>query len=231
MKKTKGTLIVIDGTDGSGKATQVGLLIARLKKEGHKVEMLDFPDYYKNFFGKFVGECLSDPKYQFVNLDPKIASVLYAADRWESKKKIEALLSKGYIIVSNRYVSSNQIHQAGKIKTPKERKDFLQWLDTMEYKVFGIPRPDIVLYLSLPISISQKLMEARNGKGTRAYLNRKTDVHESSPEFLENSRKSAVKLIKELNNFVEIKCAPKKELLPIEAVHELVYTEVKKIIR
>ena len=84
MKKLKGKLIVIDGTDGSGKATQVDLLTKRLKKEGYKVKNVDFPEYYKNFFGKFIGHCLTEQYYNFVGVHPKIASTLYAADRWES---------------------------------------------------------------------------------------------------------------------------------------------------
>ncbi len=230
MKK-KGTFIVIDGTDGSGKATQVELLMNRLIQEGHSVRMVDFPEYYKNFFGHFVGECLSDPKYQFLHLHPKIASVLYAADRFESKEKIEMWLKKGYTVIANRYVSSNQIHQAGKISNNLERKEFLRWLDDMEFRVFGIPRPSIVIYLSLPIPLTQKLLAAREAKGARAYLNRKTDVHEDSPEFLENSRKSALKLVKELNNFIQIDCSKKNEILSREDIHEKVYAVVMPLVR
>ena len=85
----RGKLIVIDGTDGSGKATQTNLLIRHLKKDGRKVKVVDFPEYYSNFFGKFIGHCLSEQYYNFVKIHPKIASVLYAADRFESKDKIE----------------------------------------------------------------------------------------------------------------------------------------------
>ncbi len=107
----RGKLIVIDGTDGSGKATQVELLVKRLKQEGKKVKVVDFPEYYSNFFGKFIGHCLSEQYYNFVGVHPKIASVLYAADRFESKDKIEKWLKEGNTVVANRYASSNQIHQ------------------------------------------------------------------------------------------------------------------------
>ncbi len=153
MKKKKGKLIVIDGTDGSGKATQVALLTKRLKKDGYTIKNVDFPEYYKNFFGKFIGHCLSEQYYNFVKVHPKIASVLYAGDRFESKEQIEKWLKSGYIVLANRYVSANQIHQGGKIKSAKKRADFIKWLDEMEYKVFKIPRPDVVFYLDLPISI------------------------------------------------------------------------------
>src|SRR3989344_4098749 len=178
--KRKGKLIVIDGIDGSGKATQVKLLAERLKKEGRTIKIVDFPEYYKNFFGDFIGHCLSEQYYKFLNVHPKIASVLYAADRWESKDEMESWLEKGYVIIANRYVSANQIHQGGKINNSKKRNNFMKWLNDMEYEVFGIPRPDITLYLDLPTTIVLRLLKKReSSKMKRAYLKKKKDVHEA----------------------------------------------------
>ena len=231
QKKYKGKLIVIDGTDGSGKATQVDLLSKRLKEEGYTVKIVDFPEYYKNFFGEFIGHCLSEQYYNFLHVHPKIASVLYAADRSESKDEMIEWLSKGYIVIANRYVSANQIHQGGKTKSTKKRNDFMKWLDKMEYEVFGIPRPDMTLYLSLPISIIMKLIEERNSsKMHRAYLKKGKDVHEADIDFLVNSRKSALKLEKEVPNFVKIECSDKKGILSRESIHMMIYEKVKKII-
>jgi len=231
-EKYKGKLIVIDGTDGSGKATQVALLTKRLKKEGHVVKVVDFPEYYKNFFGAFVGHCLSQQYYNFLNVHPKIASVLYAADRWESNEEMRDWLKKGYVVIANRYVSANQIHQGGKTKDAKRRDDFLKWLDKMEYEVFGIPRPDLTLYLSLPINIVLQLLKERDsGKMKRAYLKRGKDVHEADENFLINSRKSALKLEKEIPNFIKIECAEKGKILSREKIHEMVYEKVKKVLK
>ncbi|MFA6258971.1 MAG: thymidylate kinase, partial [Candidatus Paceibacterota bacterium] len=135
LNNKKGKLIVIDGTDGSGKATQIKLLEKRLKKEGKKVKVLDFPEYYKNFFGAFIGHCLSEQYYNWTKIHPKIASIAYAADRWESSENIRKWLKEGYIVLSNRYVSANQIHQGGKVKSAKKRANFIKWLDEMEYGV------------------------------------------------------------------------------------------------
>jgi len=228
--KSRGTFIVIDGTDGSGKATQVELLAKRLKKEGKTVKVVDFPEYEKNFFGSFIGHCLTEQFYNFSHLHPKIASVLYAADRFESKDEIESWLKKGYVVLANRYVSANQIHQGGKITNTKKRKDFLKWLDQMEYGVFKIPKPDIVLYLSVPLAVSQKLMKERDKQSSRGYKGKKKDVHEDDPVHLENARISAMKLVKELNNFVKIDCAPDGEILPRESIHDMVYKQARKII-
>ncbi len=228
----KGKLIVIDGTDGSGKATQVAYLTEHLKKDGYKVKIVDFPEYYKNFFGKFIGHCLSEQYYNFLNTHPKIVSVLFAADRWESSKEMREWLDKGYIIIANRYVSANQIHQGGKVKSAKKRADFIKWLNQMEYEVFGLPRPDLTFYLSLPIKIVLELLKKRDSsKMKRAYLKKKKDVHESDINFLINSRKSALKLEKEIPNFKKIECSEKGKILSREQVHEMVYKEVKKILK
>src|SRR5690606_40209480 len=118
---------------------------------------------------------------------------VYAADRFESKKKMHEWLSKGYVIVANRYVSANQIHQGGKIVDARKRKDFLSWLDEMEHEVFGIPRPDMVVYLSLPLELSRRLIAERDKKSKRGYKGKNVDVHENDPKHLDNARKSALK--------------------------------------
>ena len=224
----KGKLIVIDGTDGSGKATQVALLVKHLKREGYKIKVVDFPEYYKNFFGKFIGHCLSEQYYNFLNVHPKIVSVLFAADRWESSEEMRNWLKEGYIVIANRYVSANQIHQGGKTKDVKRRNDFLKWLDQMEYEVFKIPRPDLTLYLSLPIDITLKLLKDRDSsKMKREYLKKKKDVHEADVNFLINSRQSALKLVKEVPNFIKIECSEKGKILFREQIHEMVYESVK----
>lgn len=231
MRNKKGKFIVIDGTDGSGKATQVALLSVRLRKEGYIVKNVDFPEYYKNFFGKFIGHCLSEQYYNFVKVHPKIASVLYACDRFESKDDIEGWLKKGYVVIANRYVSANQIHQGGKIKSPKKRTEFIKWLDEMEYKVFKIPKPDVVFYLDLPIEISKNLIKERNQKSLRNYLGSKKDVHEKDLDFLENSRKSALWLAKTQKYYKKVDCAGKKGIRTREDIHEEVYKKVKILVK
>jgi dTMP kinase len=227
----KGKLIVIDGTDGSGKTTQIKFLYRQLKKEGHMVKLLDFPEYYKNFFGKFIGHCLSEQYYNWINIHPKIASIAYAADRWESSEKIKNWLKKGYIILADRYVSANQIHQGGKIKNAKKRNDFIKWLDEMEYKVFKIPRPDAVFYLNMPINMILKLIRERNKENKRNYLGNKKDVHEKDVNFLKNSQKTALWLAKTQKGWIKIECVKNNVLNTRENINEEICEKVKKIIK
>lgn len=227
----KGKLIVIDGTDGSGKSTQIALLIKRLKKDGRKVKIVDFPEYYSNFFGKFIGHCLSEQYYNWINIHPKIASIAYAADRWESSNKIQKWLDGGYIVLANRYVSANQIHQGGKIKNTKKREAFIKWLDEMEYKTFKIPKPDVVFYLNLPMGIILKLIKERNKKKHRAYVGKKKDIVEGNIPYLTNSQKTALWLAKTQKNWIKIECVKDGKLNTRENIHEEIYEKTKKIIK
>jgi dTMP kinase len=226
----KGKLIVIDGTDGSGKATQVELLLKRLKKDGRKVEVVDFPEYYKNFFGGFIAHCLSEQYYNWLGVHPKIASIAYAADRWESSEKIKNWLKKGIIVVANRYTSANQIHQGGKIASARKRKAFIEWLDKMEYEVFKISKPDVTFYLSLPPEVSLRLMKERDKSGNRKYLGKKKDVYEKDAQFLINSRKSALWLAKTQKSWIKIDCMKGRDIDTRENIHEKIYEKVKKIL-
>ncbi len=227
----KGKLIVIDGTDGSGKATQVELLKTRLVKEGHKVKVVDFPEYSQNFFGEFIGRCLTYQYYNWINVHPKIASIAYAADRWESSHQIKDWLARGCVVIANRYATANQIHQGGKISNTAKRIEFIKWLDEMEYKVFKIPRPDIIFYLSVPMSFTLRLIKERNKKSFRAYLEKKKDIVEGNIPYLRNSSKTALWLADTQKGWVKIDCVKKNVLDTRENIHEEIYAKVKRIIK
>lgn len=228
--KRRGKLIVIDGTDGVGKATQTKLLVARLKKEGHKVETLDFPQYYKNFFGYFIGAMLTGKYGDFLHIDPYIASVMYAADRFESKEKLEKWLSQGRVVILDRYVSANQLHQGGKIKDAKKRRAFLKWLDEMEHGVFKLPRPDLIVYLHLPMKEVLRLLKNKDRDGKKRYAYKGKDIVEGDPAYLEAAQKSALKLIQEKGNWQKIECGDKNGILGREEISALIYKIVSKVI-
>ena len=226
-----GKLIVIDGTDGSGKATQVAHIKERLVKEGHQVESLDFPRYYDNFFGKFIGEALKGDYGNWAEIHPKIASVIYAADRNESSDQIKNWLAQGHIVILDRYVSSNQIHQGGKIDDMNERREFMQWLDTMEHETFNIPRPDAILYLDVSVKITQELLVKKGNQESKKYLDGQGDQHENNIEHLEAARESGLKMIAENNNWIRINCSENGSILPIETIHEIIYEKVQEVLK
>ena len=227
----KGKLIVIDGIDGSGKATQAKLLAKRLRVAGVKVKTIDFPRYYNNFFGQLIGEYLSGAYGDFIQTDPRVASVLYAADRFESSAKIHQWLAQGYAVIADRYASANQIHQGGKIADVKERKEFLDWLDTMEHRVFKIPRPDLVIYLDVPFEVSKQWLEQKIAQRSKKYLKGRKDVAEDNLLHLKNSRESALSLEKQSKNWMRIECCQGIVCLLPEEVHERVFELVARRLR
>lgn len=226
----KGKFIVIDGIDGSGKATQVKLLEGRLKKNKIKVKTIDFPRYYNNFFGKLIGNYLSGTYGDFIKVDPRLASVLYAADRFESSGQISKWLDDGYVVIADRYVSANQIHQGGKIDNRKERKEFLQWLEKMEYGVFKLPKPDLVIYLDVPFEVSRQWLEKKVLLRKKKYLKGKKDVAEDNLLHLKVSRESALELYKENKNWYKIECCKKTVCLTPEEIHEMVYGILERVV-
>lgn len=224
----RGKLIVIDGSDGSGKATQVALLAKRLKAVKVPIKTIDFPRYYDNFFGQLLGEALSGAHGDFIGVNPRIASVLYAADRFESSKTIEKWLNEGYIVLADRYVSANQIHQGGKVSDPVKRKEFLDWLDTMEHKVFAIPRPDLTIFLDVPFEVSKQWLEKKFLARKKKYLKGRRDVAEDNLMYLKNSREAAIGLAQGRKNWDKVECCTNMVCMPVEAVHERVFEIVKK---
>lgn len=227
----KGKLIVIDGIDGSGKATQVKILKQRLLKERFKVKTIDFPRYESNFFGSLIGEYLSGLHGDFIAMDSKIASILYAADRFESSAQIKKWLDAGFVVLADRYATANQIHQGGKIDDLKKRKEFLAWLYKMEYGVFGIPKPDQVIYLDVPFEVSKMWLMNKVAKRKKKYLNGRKDVAEDNLIHLKNSRNSALLLTKENKNWTKIECCKGNLCMSPEQVGEEVYKIVNKKIK
>lgn len=221
----KGKLIVIDGLDGSGKATQTKLLIKRLKKEGYKTAVADFPQYYTTFFGKMVGRYLSGEFGTAKQVSPYLASVLFAADRWQAKEKMRQWLSEGRMVVSNRYVSANQIHQAAKIRGKREKEKFLRWLEEMEFKVFGIPRPNLILFLHVPYQVGQRLVVK---KGVRKYIGGvKKDIHEASKSHLSAAQQQVFQLVKKQAGWQRVDCLENGRLLSRQEIAEKVWRVVR----
>jgi dTMP kinase len=233
MKKGKkrGKIVVIDGIDGSGKKTQTELLVKKFKREKQKVVRIDFPQYENNFFGKLLKEVLGNEKYNFLNIDPVIASVLYAADRWESKQKLNKYLDEGYLVILDRYVSSNQIHQGGKFERHKQgqidRKKFMDWLDEMEHKTFAIPRPHKIYYLSLELDTVRNLMLQRAKKEKH-----RVDVVDGNVEHLRKSRDSAILLSDEHPKMELILCDDGKGgIRTIEEINKEIFDKIKKLLK
>jgi dTMP kinase len=222
----KGKFIVLDGNDGSGKATQSKLLASRLSEAGTSCTMLDFPAYDRNFFGAFIGECLAGTHGDFLHMDPKIASTLYALDRYESSESIRKDLSDGNVIIADRFSSSNQIHQGGKISDEKERIAFLEWLDKMEHEVMGVPRPDLIIYLRVPVETSLKLLLEKRAAKNQLLGAGVRDTVEEDRTYLERSHETANWLASHQKNWRVVDCESEGGIRSIESIQD----EIRQIV-
>jgi len=223
-KMTKGKLVVIEGTDGSGKATQLKLLIEFLKRNETNFETFDFPQYEKTFFGKFVGRFLNGEFGHFSRINPYLAMFPFAGDRWQVKEKLWKAINAGKLVLCNRY-SPSDIYQAVKVK-PKEQSEFLSWTDQLEHEVFAIPRPDLVIVLYVPFIFAQKLIELKN---KRSYLNGKDkDQYEEDIKYLERVEKMYLLMIKKNKHWVKIDCVKNGKILSPEVIHQKILGILRK---
>lgn len=215
-----GILIAIDGVDSSGKQTQTELLYDRLKNDGKKVRMISFPAYDKNS-SVLVKEYLSgDYGKNPEDVNAYAASVLFAADRFSTfRKDWKRDYDDGVIIIADRYVSSNMIHQAGKFSSQSEKDEFLNWLEDLEFNKFELPVPDVTFFLDMPTEYGVKLMENRNNKITGE---EEKDIHESDKNHLESSYKNAF-YVADKFGWEKISCVKNSEIKTIDAINDEIY--------
>ncbi len=150
--------IAFEGSDGAGKATQTDMLATFLEEQGKKVARVSFPRYNQTLGGTLLHEVLKGERsdgYGFSKTDPYVASLLYAMDRKESQTYLEELIKNNDVVIFDRYVESNLLHQGGKFKETEERLHFARWLFQLEYDLLQLPKPGIVLYLTIPFWLSR----------------------------------------------------------------------------
>ena len=215
-----GKLIVIEGTDGSGKSTQFKLLTERVAREGHEFQRLVFPQYQEEssalirmYLGGQFGTKPSD-------VNAYAASAFYAVDRYASYKKVWGQwYENGGLVLSDRYATSNAVHQAS--KEPEEKQaEFLQWLYEFEYEKLGLPAPDLVIYLDVPTDFTEKMMRSRE-----AATNTHADIHEQDLQYLATCRRTG-KAAARFYNWTVIDCVRDGAMRSIEDIHEEIYRHV-----
>jgi dTMP kinase len=214
----RGKFFVIDGTDGSGKATQTKLLIERMRREGLAMETISFPRY-DTPTGKEVRAFL-DGKYGPSSLvEPRFASKFYADDRKAAAEEIRTWLEAGRNVIADRYVASNMAHQGCKFADAAERQAFFAWDNELEFVQNGLPRPDSNIILHVPAEVAQGLAAARG----------KLDGNEADLPYLKKAEQVYLEIAGSFPNFKLIECIKEGKLMSIPEIHELVWTEVKNL--
>lgn len=215
-----GKLIVIEGTDGSGKSTQFELLSKRMETEGKAFHRLRFPRYEQDssaLIRMYLGGAFgTDPNA----VSPYAASTFYAVDRYASfVQDWKDYYENGGVLLADRYTTSNAVHQGGKLPV-EEQEDFFHWLEDLEYVKMGLPRPDLVLFLDMPIELTRQLMRKRE-----ASTNTHADIHEQDLDYLTHCR-AAARQAAQSCGWRTVSCARDQQLRSIEDIHEEIWSTV-----
>lgn len=217
-----GTLFVIEGVDGSGKATQTDLLYQALQKQDKPVRKVSFPNYdspSSSLIKMYLnGEFGSDPQ----SVNAFATSVFFAVDRFASfRKDWQPFYENGGIIIADRYVTSNLVHQAGKIAEAAEKERYIHWLFDLEYNIFGLPRPDCVIFLDMPPAYSLRLRQQRNALKQGL----EQDIHEADQYYLQQAYENATAIAQQ-QQWHRISCVADDQIRSIEEIH----TEIMELI-
>ncbi len=222
-----GRVIVIEGTDSSGKETQTKRLFERLEIDGVKIKKLSFPNYespacepVKMYLAGAFGDKVLD-------INPYPVSTMFAIDRYASyKMEWENFYKNEGVVITDRYTTSNMVHQASKIENKEKKEEYLNWLEDLEYKKMNIPAPDLVIFLNMPTEMAVKLMAERKNKITGG---KKKDIHEQDTDYLKKSYENACEIARKYE-WKEIKCVDDGRLKTIEEIGEEIYSIVRDII-
>lgn len=218
------SFVVIEGLDGSGKSTQIKLLKEYFKNNSIEFEFLHFPITDSPIFGELVASFLRGDLGALEQVNPYVVALLYAGDRKNSASQIEKWQKEKKLVLTDRYVYSNIAYQCAKLADEKEKEKLYNWIFEMEYNYFGIPKPDINIFLDVPFEFTRnKLQEQRIGD-ERDYLKGKTDIHEENLDFQLSVKETYLKAVERDKNFVSLKCYNQDDIIlpPIEILDKII---------
>lgn len=220
-----GKLIVIEGVDSSGKATQAKLLYQKLAQSNINTKLISFPDYESDFSMPIKRYLAGDLGKNPSDVNAYAASAFYAIDRYASfKQKWGKFYLDGGVVVADRYVTSNLVHQASKIE--EDKSEFITWLSDFEYQKLELPVPDLVIFLDMPPQYAIQLMSERKNKITGED---QKDIHESDKQYLQKSYDNAMQIAK-LCDWTVLPCVCDGKIRTIDDIHKEIYKTVLTIL-
>jgi dTMP kinase len=224
-------LIVLEGLDGAGKSTQVKKLKEYIVSKGRELKYLHFPRFDAPVVGEMIAKFLRGDFGDINQVDPMLVALLYAEDRREASKMVREWLSAGDVVLFDRYVYSNIAFQCAKMEDPAKREELRDWIFKSEYEDFGIPRPDINIFLDVPIGfVSSKLSEVREGDD-REYLKGKSDIHEADINFQVKVRNVYLSQCEKDESFKRIDCSDADgNMLPADSIFDKIKSELDKVL-
>jgi len=212
-------LFVIEGVDGSGKSTQIRLLKDYFSEKGYRCEYLHFPRTDAPFFGELVARFLRGEFGSLGEVNPWLVAMLYAGDRKDAAELIGDWLSKGSIVLLDRYTYSNIAYQCAKLSSAEEQEKLMNWIIALEFSHFNIPKPGLNIFLDVPFSFTEEKLSASRTGEDRRYLNGTRDIHEESLSFQKKVREMYVKVSSIDDRLCLVDCSDEKgEILPPEKI-------------
>jgi len=225
-----GCLVAICGADGTGKTTQTELLAEWARERGLPVQTMSFPRYEKGFFGGLIRRYLrGEMAAKAGDVDPYLAALPYACDRWEAAPQLRRSLTRGCLVICNRYVPANMAHQGAKIHDGEQRAQFYRWVLELEYEVLGLPRPDLHLLMDLPTRMAARLLSEREAdERSRGG----SDIHERDATYLEATAAAYREIAGTTpGRWAIVDCAEGGRMLSPAAIAGRVREEVMNVIR
>ena len=220
-------LVVLEGLDGAGKSTQVKRLRSYLEKMCPELEYIHFPRYDAPVYGDLISRFLRGDFGTNEAVHPQLVALLFAEDRHGAAPEMKATLAKGGSVLLDRYVYSNIAYQCAKLSDPEERENLRKWIITTEYSDFGLPKPDLNIFLDVPITFVESRLESARTGSDREYLHGSRDIHEADIEFQKQVRDIYRRQVDLDPDFIRIDCSDEfGEMLPPDRIFE----KVKKVI-
>lgn len=223
--------IVVEGLDGAGKSTQVSRLKEWLRSRG-ELEYIHFPRYDAPVYGELISRFLQGRFGAIDKVHPQLVALLFAEDRHGAAPQLREALAAGKTVLLDRYVYSNIAYQCAKLADPAEREELRRWILETEYGPFGLPRPDVNLYLDVPISFVESSLKGQREGGDRAYLDGGKDIHEADINFQKMVREMYLTQVREDPHFLRVDCsAADGTMLPPDEIFARVLQHVEPLVR
>jgi dTMP kinase len=226
-------LFVVEGVDGAGKSTQIGLLKDYFQQKGYQCEYLHFPRTEAPYFGELIARFLRGEFGTLSEVNPWLVAMLYAGDRKDASPLIRDWLQNGRIVLLDRYTYSNIAYQCAKLNDETEQENLLKWIMELEFGHFAIPKPDLNIFLDVPFSFTEKKLSAQRTGESRSYLNGTKDIHEESLVFQRKVREMYLRVAEADERLCVVNCNDDKgNMLPQDAVFDLIINRMseKKLI-
>jgi dTMP kinase len=222
-------LIVIEGLDGAGKSTQISMLRDWFEAKHLKCRYLHFPRTDAPFFGELIARFLRGEFGEIDQVDPYLVAMLYAGDRKDAAETISEWLNEGFNVILDRYTYSNIAYQCAKTGDIGQANKLREWILNLEFVHFGIPRPDINIFLDVPFQFTEKKLTDNRLGDDRSYLLGSRDIHESSLDFQKNVRNTYLSVAETDNKLQVINCGRSdKEILSPDEIFTLIIDRLKE---